>query len=101
MDISTELKEKLNRKMGRNEPCICGSKKKFKKCCEGQKAQVRLARLLPVCSKDQDKAWIQSRIEELDEKAREAAQPLSGESIRMFQALTLPVVMDIATRNPQ
>lgn len=23
-------------KIGRNEPCPCGSGKKFKKCCEGQ-----------------------------------------------------------------
>jgi preprotein translocase subunit SecA len=27
-------------KIGRNEPCPCGSGKKFKKCCEGQEKQV-------------------------------------------------------------
>jgi len=26
------------KKVGRNEPCICGSGKKFKKCCDGKKA---------------------------------------------------------------
>lgn len=26
-------------KIGRNEPCPCGSGKKFKKCCEGRQAQ--------------------------------------------------------------
>jgi SWIM/SEC-C metal-binding protein len=26
-------------KVGRNEPCPCGSGKKFKKCCDGRQAQ--------------------------------------------------------------
>ena len=27
--------------VGRNDPCPCGSGKKFKKCCEGKKKQVQ------------------------------------------------------------
>ena len=28
-------------KVGRNDPCPCGSGKKFKKCCESEKTQSR------------------------------------------------------------
>lgn len=28
-----EIKPEINRRRGRNEPCYCGSGKKFKKCC--------------------------------------------------------------------
>lgn len=42
----TDLERKLNpparhevRKVGRNEPCICGSGKKFKKCCGSTPSQ--------------------------------------------------------------
>lgn len=29
-------------KCGRNDPCICGSGKKFKKCCEQKRLQNRM-----------------------------------------------------------
>lgn len=29
----------LGPKVGRNDPCPCGSDKKFKKCCEGRQVQ--------------------------------------------------------------
>lgn len=34
-----ELKpiKRSNPKIGRNDPCTCGSKKKYKKCCGAQK----------------------------------------------------------------
>jgi len=32
-EIKPEIKPEINRRRGRNEPCYCGSGKKFKKCC--------------------------------------------------------------------
>lgn len=34
--INGKLKEVFLDKIGRNDPCMCGSNKKFKKCCEGK-----------------------------------------------------------------
>jgi uncharacterized protein len=34
--ISSEKKQTKPTKVGRNDPCPCGSGKKYKKCCEGQ-----------------------------------------------------------------
>jgi hypothetical protein len=31
--VSSIAKPKLDKKVGRNDPCVCGSGKKFKKCC--------------------------------------------------------------------
>ena len=31
--VEAELREQMFRKTGRNDPCPCGSGKKFKKCC--------------------------------------------------------------------
>lgn len=33
MDVNIEGKEKKDKKVGRNDPCPCGSGKKYKKCC--------------------------------------------------------------------
>ena len=33
-------------KLGRNEPCHCGSAQKYKKCCAGKDAAARSAELL-------------------------------------------------------
>ena len=33
-------------KIGRNDPCHCGSGRKFKKCCENKTAQRRSSRFL-------------------------------------------------------
>lgn len=35
VDIFPILRKEFNRDIGRNEPCPCGSGKKFKKCCMG------------------------------------------------------------------
>jgi len=35
-DKLDQLSKKETKKVGRNEPCPCGSGKKFKKCCEGK-----------------------------------------------------------------
>ena len=32
-DYSYIIKQVTNKKVGRNDPCICGSGKKYKKCC--------------------------------------------------------------------
>ena len=31
-----KLSKVETKKVGRNDPCVCGSGKKFKKCCEGK-----------------------------------------------------------------
>ncbi len=33
-------------KLGRNDPCACGSGKKFKHCCEGKSAAERTSKVL-------------------------------------------------------
>ena len=35
-------------KVGRNDPCSCGSGKKFKKCCEAKQGRTRGATLMAV-----------------------------------------------------
>jgi len=35
-------------KVGRNDPCPCGSGKKFKKCCEMAKSKRLQTRVLPI-----------------------------------------------------
>ena len=35
-------------KVGRNDPCTCGSGKKFKNCCEGKTSATSLHRVLMV-----------------------------------------------------
>lgn len=35
-DTSYLIKEKIKGKVGLNDPCVCGSGKKYKKCCEGK-----------------------------------------------------------------
>lgn len=32
-DTKAKYKEETNKKLGRNDPCPCGSGKKFKNCC--------------------------------------------------------------------
>lgn len=34
--IGEEMKQKVVRSIGRNDPCICGSGKKYKNCCESK-----------------------------------------------------------------
>jgi hypothetical protein len=34
-------------KVGRNSPCLCGSGKKYKRCCEKKEAEMRANPLLP------------------------------------------------------
>jgi len=65
------------RKVGRNEPCTCGSGKKFKKCCQGRQPTLTLKRakaesdeqkraifphILMVPSKEKAPSWCQSKI---------------------------------------
>jgi uncharacterized protein YecA (UPF0149 family) len=33
LDISSIVKRVRGKKIGRNDPCICGSGNKFKRCC--------------------------------------------------------------------
>jgi hypothetical protein len=35
-------------KIGRNDPCACGSGRKFKRCCEGKTADQRSGRVLMI-----------------------------------------------------
>ena len=37
MQIPPTIKQMKKRKVGRNDPCPCGSEKKFKKCCLDKK----------------------------------------------------------------
>lgn len=48
---------------GRNDPCFCGSGKKFKKCCIDKPSPIRLARL-------EDDALGQQRIKEYEEEQK-------------------------------
>jgi hypothetical protein len=41
-------------KVGRNDPCPCGSGKKFKKCCEMNKPKGLQTRILPVVQNAQE-----------------------------------------------
>ncbi len=50
-------------KIGRNEPCPCGSGKKFKKCCKD------IAKFKPAAQESKEKVTLASQIDILQEKA--------------------------------
>lgn len=45
------------KKIGRNEPCPCGSGKKFKKCCQGKREKVAIEHA-PTSTWDFVKRWV-------------------------------------------
>jgi hypothetical protein len=52
-------------KIGRNDPCLCGSGKKYKRCCLGKVEESPLPASEP--SRDDDELWTKSDVDELDE----------------------------------
>lgn len=55
--------------VGRNDPCPCGSGKKFKKCCIDKPSPTRIALL-------QDEELGQQRIREYEEEQKKTQLPL-------------------------
>ncbi len=39
MKLSPTAKQLVSHRVGRNDPCPCGSDRKFKKCCMGKKLE--------------------------------------------------------------
>ena len=53
VDDTEGFKLILNGYTGRNKPCVCGSGKKFKKCCKGKIQYNNLGNpILPVINKE-------------------------------------------------
>lgn len=74
------------RKLGRNDPCHCGSGKKFKKCCESQMiggrfvaTRIDLASAAPIQKTAQLSSLFQARLAETPKKPMPPA-PISAAS---------------------
>ena len=79
-------------KVGRNEPCPCGSGKKFKKCCIGK------SNIAPDKTNLTKNTQLQSTMEQLDKRVHEIIEDLNNTHYQVLAQMSRNEFLDIVNR---